>query len=365
MPKIHFRSIFTGFFVITGILFFTSPSVLSAENNAKSQGPPKVPVQVAVVTQRQVSSQISLVGTTEATATSMVAAEVAGMVEHFPVREGDFVRQGDVLARLKNIEMNIRLKGAVANREMIRAKLENAEKELNRYTRLKDTDSIAARKYDEALYAFRALSQELLYNESAVQRLEYEISQTRILAPFSGFIAKEHTQVGEWVNVGAPVVTLVDLRQVRITVDVPQRYAVMLSNQSDVKVVVKSISDDAHQAKIFAILPKGNPEARTFAVRLYLENPGYKIKSGMEVLAAFGLSDKKQALLVPKDAVVTAGDNRLVFTVADGKAAAVPVKILGYYDADVAVEGDLKPGAQVVIRGNERLRPGQDVFVQE
>ena len=85
----------------------------------------------------------------------------------------------------------------------------------------------------------------------------------------------------------------------------------------------------------------------------------------MEAMVTFNLATKIKALLVPKDAVVTAGDNRLVFMVNDGKALPVPVKIIGYYDGDVAVEGNLKPGIQVVIRGNERLRPGQAVTIQK
>ena len=85
----------------------------------------------------------------------------------------------------------------------------------------------------------------------------------------------------------------------------------------------------------------------------------------MEAMVDFNLATEIEALLVPKDAVVTAGDNRLVFVVNDGKATSVPVKIAGYHDGDVAVEGNLKPGDQVVIRGNERLRPGQPVLVQK
>ncbi|MBU0698058.1 MAG: efflux RND transporter periplasmic adaptor subunit, partial [Proteobacteria bacterium] len=264
---------------------------------------------------------------------------------------------------LRSAELKIRLKGAVAAGEMIRAKLENAEKDLNRYSKLKDTDSISARIYDETLYNHRALSQELLRSQADIEHLEYDINQTKTVAPFSGFVAKEHTQVGEWINVGGPVVDLVDLGKIKVSVDVPERYAVKLSARDEVKVTISSISNDQHSGRIYALLPRADPDSRTFPVDIYLGNPDFKIKSGMEALVTLGLETAKQALLVPKDAVVTAGDDRLVFMVADGKAVPVPVKILGYYDGDVAVEGNLKPGIQVVIRGNERLRPGQPVSV--
>jgi len=337
------------------------------DTGAKPQGPPPVPVQVAPVIQGTVSEQITLVGTTEAIARSIVAAEVSGLVEDFPVREGDFVKKGQVLVRLRATDVLIRLKAATATKDKVRANLVFAEKELARYRELKDTDSIAARKYDEALYSQQSLEQELLGAEAQIELLKDEIQKKTLLAPFAGYVAKEHTQVGEWLSVGGPreVVTLVDLGRIRITVDVPERYVVKLSPGSAVRVEVGSLPDETVIGKIAAILPEGDPNARTFPVRVTLPNPGFKIKSGMEVRAAFDLGTKRNALLVPKDAIVTAGANRVVFLVMSTVVQPVPVKVTGYYDGNVAVEGAINPGDQVVIRGNERLRPGQPVQVLE
>ena len=360
MQRIHFR--LHWFLTIGLVLLILAPSLMAGDAD-KSQGPPPVPVKIALVEQKMVSEQVSLVGTTEAVATSTVAAEVSGVVEYFPVKEGDFVKKGDLLVRLISTELKIRLKGAVAARGAIRARLELAEKELSRYSRLKDADSIAARNYDEALYNQRAFSQELLRSEADMERLEYEIKQKKVVAPFSGFVSTEHTQVGEWINVGGPVVDLVDLRQIKVSVDVPERYAVMIAPQEEVKVMVKSISNEVRAGRINAILPQGDPNSRTFPVKINIENQDFKIKSGMESMVTFNLAAQKSALLVPKDAVVTAGNDRLVFIVNDGKAIPVPVKILGYYDGNVEVAGKLAPGIKVVIRGNERLRPGQPVRI--
>jgi RND family efflux transporter MFP subunit len=337
------------------------------DKGTKPQGPPPTPVKVAPVIQDTVSQQITLVGTTEAIARSVIAAEVSGLVEDFPVREGDFVKKGEVLVRLNATDVLIRLKAAKAAKEQVRAHLAFAEKELARYTKLKDSDSIAARKYDEALYSQQSLAQELLAAEAHMDLLKDEIEKKTVLAPFAGYVAKEHTQAGEWLQVGGPgaVVTLVDLGHIRITVDVPERYVVKLSPGSAVRVGVESLPDETMMGKIAAILPEGDPNARTFPVRVTLPNPGFKIKSGMEVRAAFDLGTKKNALLVPKDAIVTAGANRVVFLVMSTVVQPVPVTVTGYYDGNVAVKGAINPGDRVVIRGNERLRPGQPVQVLE
>jgi RND family efflux transporter MFP subunit len=365
MLKFDIKAFFYRYFLILTSVCLLSAPVSFAKDPGKGDGPPPSPVQVSIVKTKTVSNQISLVGTTEAISESTVASEIAGLVEYFPIKEGDYVKKGDLLVNLKETELRLRLNGAVAAKKRIQANLQNAEKELNRISKLKETNSIAEKQYDTAFYTYRALSQELLQNESEIDLINYEIKQQKVIAPFSGFIAKEHTQIGEWINKGGPVVTLLDLDKVQITVDVPERYSVLLAPRGNVNVSIKSVSNNLFPGKIYSVLPKGNPDSRTFPVRIHLANPDHKIKSGMEAMVTFNLATEIEALLVPKDAVVTAGDNRLVFMVNDSKAISIPVKIIGYYDGDVAVEGNLKPGNQVVIRGNERLRPGQPVVVQK
>jgi len=204
-----------------------------------------------------------------------------------------------------------------------------------------------------------------LQSKAEVERLCYEIKQKEVFAPFSGFIVKEYAQIGEWINCGGPVVAMLDLGQIRISVDVPERYAVMLSPQSKVSIIVKNISNDPLWGRIYAVLPQGDQNSRTFPVRINLPNSDFKIKSGMEAMVTFNLPGQESALLIPKDAVVVEGNNRLVFSVTDGKAVPVNVKVIGYYNGNAAVKGDLKPGDRVVIRGNERLMPGQTVRIEE
>jgi RND family efflux transporter MFP subunit len=348
------------------VLFAWALSVAPAMASGKDQpkGPPPTPVRVAPVVKKMVSDQASLIGTTEAAATSTVAAEVSGIVEAFPVREGDFVKKGALLVRLRATELKLQLKGAQAGREKIRADLRLAEKELTRYRRLKKANSVAETRYDQAFTTHEALTQELIRIEADVDRLRYDLKRKQVVAPFSGFVAQEHTQVGEWINPGGAVVTLVDLSKIRVKVDVPERFVMGLAAGGRVMVLIRSLSDRLMDARIQAILPLGNPASRTIPVRVDLENPDYRVRGGMEAAVVFNLSSEREALLVPKDAVVLAGNDRMVYLVADNKAVPVMVSVEGYYDGEAAVTGRLEPGGLVVVRGNERLRPGQAVAVE-
>ena len=353
------------FFLLIDMAIGTVPRLCFSADPVKKPIPRQVPVRVTSVEKRSVSDQISLIGNTEPVSHSTIASEFSGVVEHFPVNEGDFVQKGSSLVRLRSTGLKLRLKAAVSVKEKVKANLDNAESELRRLAELKKSQSIAARRYEEANFLHRALSKELAKSKAEIEYLEYELAQKTVTAPFSGFVAQEHTQIGEWINAGGAVVMLHDLSRIRVTVDVPERYAVMLKAEDTVKVLVRSISSHPFTGRIYAVLPKGDPNTRTFPVRINLENPEYKIKSGMEARVTFTLAGKRTALVVPKDAVVTAGNDRLVYAVVDGRAMPVNVSILGYYDGDVSVEGNLAPGTRVVVRGNERLRPGLPVQILE
>ncbi len=366
MKKMH-RNRFVGCSTwVALIVYLVIGSTAWAEDpKQEPQGRPPAPVQIASVVEELVSDQVTLIGNTEAIVRSLVAAQVSGSVLDFPVAEGDFVKKGQVLARLRSTNLALRVKAAEATREKVRSNLAFAEKELDRHTRLIATDSIAESRYDKAADEYKSLQSELLRIEAEIELLKDDIRKKRVVAPFAGFVAEEHTEVGEWIDVGGPVVSLLDLGHIRITVDVPERYAVQLSEDSPVRVLVTSLPDDTFSGKISAVLPEGDMDARTFPVRIELANPNLKVRSGMEATAAFSLGAKRKALLVPKDAIVTAGTNRMVYVAVGGVAQPVPVQVIGYYDGKVAVEGPLQPGAPVVIRGNERLMPGQPVQIME
>jgi RND family efflux transporter MFP subunit len=351
-------------FILIMILLLPSVIVFSKQEN-EPDGPPPASVRVADAEMKMVSRQIELVGTTSPVTESRVATEISGIVDYFPVKEGDFVSKGQILLRLRDKRLKLNLTGAIATRERIRANLEEAKKELDRMEKLKATQSVAERRYDTAYFLYQALLQELNKSKADIDLLEYEISQKNVLAPFSGLVAGKHTEIGEWVVAGGSVVDLIDLSIIEVLVDVPERFFVNLEPGNQVFVTVKSLFHEPMEEKIQAIFPKGDPSARTFTIKIAMNNPDMKIKGGMEAHVTFNLREEQKSLVVHKDAVVIAGKERLVFAVRNGFATPVPIVILEYFENSVAVEGDLKPGDKVVIRGNERLRPGQPVKVLE
>jgi multidrug efflux pump subunit AcrA (membrane-fusion protein) len=109
------------------------------------------------------------------------------------------------------------------------------------------------------------------------------------------------------------------------------------------------------------IIPQGNEQARTFPVQIHVPNEDFSILAGMSCRVRFPVGEQSEALLVHKDAVVTTGLGHHIFVVRDGKAFLVPVKKGQSYGSLVVVEGKVSVEDRVVVEGNERLQPKEEV----
>lgn len=328
-------------------------------------GPPATPVKVAQVSKVNIAPQVQLIGTAQPKVTSLVASDIEGLVEEFSVSEGDFVKKGAVLARLKDSLLQINLKGAKANKADTEAQLRRARTDLKRSTELLASETIADKQYTDDLAEVQSL-------EARVRRLEAEIesnldsiAKKTIRAPFSGFVIKEHTQVGEWVEKGGPIVDMADLSSIEVVIDVPERYIPKLVLGANIKVQVDALNPENFTGKIAAIIPVGDSASRAFPVKVLVDNPNNRVKGGMLCRVSLGIGKLSSVLAVPKDAVVNMGQQHLVYVVREGVAQPLPVQLGNTSDSMIEVKGSIKAGMQVVTRGNERLRPGQAVEIIE
>jgi len=115
---------------------------------------------------------------------------------------------------------------------------------------------------------------------------------------------------------------------------------------------------------VTGIAPRGSETTHTFPVIIEVDNAGRRLGSGMLVRAVLALDETFTSLAVSKDAIVRQGDRTFVYTVAEGVASEVPVKLRGSRGSLVAITGDgLEAGMPVIVRGNERLFSGSPVQV--
>lgn len=328
---------------------------------ANAQAPPPTLVETAAIEEREFHHRLTLVGRTEARAESRIVAEVAGRVDSVDAAEGRRVRRGDVLVTIDCRRIALDLEAKTAEAAQARADAELAAKDLGRARDLVATEVFPERNLDDAVAAAARTAERHRQLEAERRRLELDLDDCQIRAPYDGFTVRKLVDVGEWVDPGAPVYEMVDLGVVQVNVDLPERHFGQLELGSPVAIAVAGDGAEV-EGQVAGIAPRASEATHTFPVMISVPNPEGRLASGMLVRATLTLRNTFRSLAVSKDAVVRDGDRTVVYTVDGGKVVEVPVRTRGRLAAWEAIEGDgLAPGQRVVVRGNERLVPGSPV----
>lgn len=388
---------------------------------------PLMTVAVSRVVKQDVAQGRSFVGTVVPNRVSTVGSAVAGRVAELLVEAGDRVQKGDVLVRLENTQAELKVESAKAELELRKAALallkngsrpEEIEQAraryesskvayqfaVSRYRRLaplRDQNTITADQLEEAQSLMQQALQASLEAEAAYSLVkqgprEEDIQQAAasvavqqeqvllledlyrkytITAPFDGYVVEEFTEVGQWLAQAGSIVTIVELDKVEVEVPVPAQYVAGLRLDMKATVTFPAIEGEVFEGEVSAIVRRGDEMARSFPVKVRLENPplgeGVLLNPGMLGRVVLPVGASHLATLVPKDAIVPWQQGRSrVFVVdsRDGSSAtvrAVPVDLGTTFNHRVAVLGALKPGERVIVRGNERLSHGQQVRIVE
>lgn len=324
---------------------------------------PPVPVVTEDVREMTFREQATFIGTVEPDRRSLVATEVSGKVEDILFDEGDFVGESAVIARLKADSIQIRLQEARAAMNEAEARLAYASEQIKRFINLYERSVIPVEELQKSQSEQNAWTAKTRQYRSRIERLEYDINQTQIRAPFSGHITAKHAEVGEWLVMGAPVFELISLDSIHALVNVPEHIAVTLKHGDTAGIRFDALPDISVDGVITAVIPQASRSTRTLPVKVGFRNEGSAIKGGLSARVSFGVGSETESLLVTKDAIVEMNSQKFVFTVNDNKAAPIPVETGIAYDGLIEIVGPVKAGMTIIVRGNERVRPGQSVRI--
>jgi len=232
--------------------------------------------------------------------------------------------------------------------------------------------------------------------QETIKRLEDDLEQHKVYAPFDGYVTQEYTEVGQWVAKGDPIAEIVELKEVDIEVAVPESHIAYISQLpvgTTVPVKIDALPETTWNGSVVLIVPQANVRSRSFPVKVRLKNPRNTanpndliLKPGM--FARVTLPVKRATmLLIPKDALVLGGTSPMIWVVEQNPGGEMPetAKVKGLQiekgvSIDLEEEGGvrgwvevrgllgagdspLKPGQRVIVEGNERLREGQTVKI--
>jgi HlyD family secretion protein len=394
---------------IAGLAAFRMTQVISAKRNeeptrqAKGQAPL---VEVAPVTQGPIEEKILRTGDIVPYAQVTLYSKVQGWVEKVNVREGDRVKKGEVLAALDlreaeatvaqsqaSLEASIaKLKQVKATSEeavqsqiqQAKANLDLARSDLGRAKELHQKNFIARQQLDEAVtkYDVAKSSYDLALNsvrqrtwENDIALAEAQVRQAKatldltqvqlanlvILSPMDGGVTKRFVDPGTMVKDTTPILTLMDLDQVKMLVNVIEKEFSRLQKGQPVVVTVTGFPGRTFPGRISVITPALELQSRTAEIQITIPNPGYMLNPGMFGRAEIVVRSTPQSLLIPIQALVTQENKDIVFVLKDGKAQQRIVQKGLTKDAWIEIVQGLSPGEPVITAGQSFLKDGMPV----
>lgn len=415
----------------------TSSDAKTPQTDAAASAPAEPPslVRVAIIRDDTIAPEFRALGNVRPRHSSIVASGSDGIVAVFPVEVGEFVTSGTLLSelRMESTDLDLAEQEAVlAERKAELAEIESPRKEdveeararkqaaevtfAGAERRLEEVRALGKRgaanpsEVKDAEDEFDAARQNLLAATAVFQRastgareeqklqaaarvqaqemhvafLKAEREKRFTRAPFNGFVVEEHTNVGQWLAKGAPVVTLATLDEVEVEVQVDQQFIDQITPGRSVTLKVQGTGSknglpSEWKGEVGSVVPRSNwaEGSRSFPVIIRIRNvidettmpPVPALREGMMAEASFD-GQPVQALLVPKDALVRTSRGTFVFVVnpqKDGEPLSVRQVIVEpglSKGTDIQVTGEsLAAGQQVVTEGAERLRAFKTVEI--
>ncbi len=353
--------------------------VLSAEGWAQVLGGRPALVQVDAAVIEPLKQTTPVLGRLVARQAGPVAARVRGAVAELHVDVGDRVAAGQVIAVLINDRLEAERDRAAAvldqrNAQVATAKTEVEKKrqELGRLEELRRSAAFSKARYDDMVKDVAMVEGELAETEAQSRQAQaqlnlanYELRNSVIWAPYGGVVSALHTEVGAYVNVGGNVVTLINDAVLEIEAEVPTERLAGLFPGTPIDVRL----DDGtrHSATVRAVVPEENALTRTRVVRF---SPQFgqiqkALASNQSVTVLIPIGEEREVVTVHKDAVISSGAGAIVYVVEADTAQMRRVQLGEATGNRFVVRSGLTPGDMTVVRGNERLRPGQRVRVSQ
>ena len=383
-----------------------------------------VSVQTEKVEKRTITQTVAATGKINPEFKVVINPEVTGEIIQLPVKEGDLVKKGDLLIRIKgdqyvaqNERLEANLQSAKANLKMREAELTKVELDYNRikelYSKGLSSDSeleTSRSNYLSTKAAYQAAEANVAQSEASLKEIMDQISKTAIRSPMDGVVTKLNVELGERVfgagfSMGSDIMTISDLRNIEAVVEVDENDVVLVSVGDTATIKVDAFKDQEFAGIVSEIGNSANTtglgtqqEVVNFEVKIKLIDPKNSLRPGMSCTADIETETIENVLSVPIQSVTTRSDmpnmgqpsedgeedgiiqvktekketskpKEIVFIIKDGKAKSVEVETGLSDDNYIAVTKGLE-GGEVVVSGSYKaisreLNDGLQVRVEE
>ena len=325
----------------------------------------KPPVMVAHAESRDVVDRIKATGQLTAKASATIAAQVEGQITEIRVREGVAVEAEAVLLVIDPERRKLEVESAMARVAEAKAELEVAARNYQRTQSLSKGNAASEARLDEDRTR-QSLARSAV--DGAGARLGHArraLADATVRAPFSGLISRRHVSVGEYLTVGTPLYDLVALDPIEVEFTLAEIDSSKVALGHPVEISIAPYPDRTFAAKVSMISPTIDARTRTLRVKAELPNPDGSIRPGLFAHTDLGVSTRKNAVVIPEDAVLQRAEGPVVFRLdLNQRVERVPVELGVIGEGWVEIRQGIRGGDVIVVRGQTRLDDGIMVSVR-
>jgi membrane fusion protein, multidrug efflux system len=335
-------------------------------------------VETATAARGSVAQQLVVVGNLIGDATVSVVPRAAGRLEAIYVRLGDPVSRGQRIAKIEDYELQEQVKQQEAGLEVSRATIRqreadlqlaetNAERSRNLYARqllpkqtLDDTEA----RYQAAIAQLDLARAQNTQSVARLDELRFNLANTVVVSPVNGFVARRAVDAGAFVGQNAAIADVVDISRVRLVANIVEKDLKQIQTGDMTRVEVDAFPGEMFSGRIARVAPVLDPATRTAPIEVEIPNAGYRLKPGMYTRVTVTTDERKDALVVPTNAVVDYTGRRGVFVAsADGTVSFRPVRIGIEESEQIEILEGVAEGDRVVTIGAAALRDGDRVML--
>jgi RND family efflux transporter MFP subunit len=345
----------------------TTPAILILCLSVLPEAFAASPVETSASERRPLIQVVTVSGTVTSPQSAILSPSIGGLVEKTLVDAGDRVEQGSIVVTLDSELGRLTLERAIAEETQARIALEDAQR------RLTEAEDVGPQR-GIAETEIKSLRAEVTRNEAALKaaaaatrQQDAVVRRHDVRAPFAGVVSRRLAQVGEWVNPGDGLVELVATEGLRFDFRVPQTYYARITKDTRVDLTLDAVPDEVVPGQVQAVVPVKDPGARTFLLRIVTDSHhALPVTPGMSARASLRIDTGREAVVVPRDALLMYPDGRKTVWIVEGNDGELTVREQRVdagmeFDGFVEIRGGLEAGLQIVTRGNESLRDGEVV----
>jgi membrane fusion protein (multidrug efflux system) len=328
-----------------------------------------VPVEVAPVGVGSIEQTLEVTGWVTAQARVEVASKIAGRIESLsvaaadgsprPVEVGLRVARGRQLAVIDHDVHLAQVTAAEAEVKTREARLAEAQRERKRIVGLFEKGSITEQARDQAVTADEVAAAGLNLAKANLELARINLRESRILSPIDGIVTAKHIDEGNLVTPGQRIVSLADIRTVKVLVAVPERYGPQVRQGLPARMVVDGLPGRTFETQVYCVYPTLDEQTGTFRVEMRLSNDEMRLRPGMFARVTLILDRKDNVVVIPRDVILGGKlDKPYVYVIESGVARKRLVAIGLTQGERNEITAGLDPGATLVVNGMHYLADG-------